>query len=58
MGAKSTLDLTRAEALAFIIQNLYNVDDRTIANLVEELNDALRNAGEDNMGLHNFCVRS
>ena len=56
MGAKSTIDLTRSEAISFILENVHNVDDSTLEILVDDLNDRLRENGEDNLGLHNFSI--
>lgn len=58
MGAKSTIDITRSQALHFVTDVLYEVDDETLARVVEELNDYLWQKGdyENSLGLHNFMI--
>jgi hypothetical protein len=58
MGAKSTVKITKQQALTFIIQQIMRADDRTIADLVEQINDRLwSDCDFDNtLGLHNFEV--
>lgn len=58
MGAKSTIDITRSRALHFVTDVLYEVDDETLARVVEELNDYLWQKGdyENSLGLHNFQI--
>ena len=58
MGAKSTIDITRSQALQFATDSLYEVDDETLARVVEELNDYLWQKGdyENSLGLHNFMI--
>jgi hypothetical protein len=57
MGAKSTIELTREEALNFIYSFISKVDDKTLALLVEDINDELWHEGnEDSLGLHNFSI--
>lgn len=36
MGAKSTVDITRAEALCFIFGHLENADNKTIAAVLDK----------------------
>lgn len=59
MGAKSTIDITRSKAFHFVTDVLYEVDDETLARIVEELNDYLLQKGdyENSLGLHNFMIR-
>ncbi len=58
MGAKSTIDITRSRALHFVTDVLYEVDNETLARVVEELNDELWQKGdyENSLGLHNFQI--
>lgn len=58
MGAKSTLDITKEEAIAFILKSLLQADNQTLERLVEELNDDLRykHDHENSLGLHNFKI--
>lgn len=58
MGAKSTIDITRSQALSFVLGFLGHADNQTLARLVEELNDELweKHDFENSLGLHNFCV--
>lgn len=58
MGAKSTVKITKAEAINFIIEQLQRVNNETLERLVEELNDSLLyNQDFDNtLGLHNFTI--
>lgn len=58
MGVKSTKDITRSQALHFITDAMYEVDNVTLARLVEEINDYLERKGdyENSLGLHNFYI--
>jgi hypothetical protein len=58
MGAKSTIDITKGQAIAFIMKCIDDVDNETLANLVEELNDGLLQKGdyENTLGLCNFRI--
>ena len=58
MGAKSTITISRSQALYFITDVLYHADNETIARVVEELNDDLweRHDFENSLGLHNFQI--
>ena len=57
MSAKSTITISRTEALEFIIRNIYIVDNETLADVVEDLNDYLGEYGDENyFGLYNFYV--
>ena len=58
MGAKSTRNISRAEALAFINDHLEEIDDQTLAQVVEDINDYLYDKAdyENALGLHNFCI--
>lgn len=58
MGAKSTIDVTRSQALQFIMNFLYDADNETIARVLEEVNDSLWENGdyENSLGLHNFQI--
>lgn len=59
MGAKSTLDMDREEAIARILELLRRAEDQTIASVLEELNDDADRRGdyEHCLGLHNFRIR-
>ena len=61
MGAKSTMYLTRERAMKWLLQNLYHATNRTLENMVEELNDQFGNdlnCPEEvfDFGLCNFIV--
>ena len=58
MGAKSTIDIKKDEAINFIITALLQADNETLARMVEELNDSLYQQGdyENSLGLHNFQI--
>jgi hypothetical protein len=45
MGAKSTVYVSKAEALTFIIENLAKADDDALADMMEALNDSLPSGG-------------
>lgn len=58
MGAKSTIDITREEAISFILKTLIQADRETLERVVEELNDSLweNRDFENTLGLHNFKI--
>lgn len=58
MGAKSTIDISKTKALDFIQENLHQIDNKTLANLVEEINDYFieKKDYEHSLGLHNFQI--
>lgn len=58
MGAKSTMDLTRTEALILIIALLQKASNEALASALEDLNDdaGCRGDFDDYIGLNNFCV--
>lgn len=58
MGVKSTIDISRNDCLNFIIDSLYNIDNRSLSLVVEQLNDALLEKKDfiNSLGLHNFNV--
>lgn len=58
MGAKSTVYITRQEALEFVFVHINQMSDRALADLVETINDdLLQNKNyEYSFGLHNFVV--
>jgi hypothetical protein len=59
MGAKSTRDISRSFAIRFIEEHLHNMNDEALADLVEVINDNLRDKQDwdNSLGLHNFCIR-
>jgi hypothetical protein len=59
MGAKSTIGITRSQALAFVMNVLYQASNETLSRVVEELNDGLWENGdyENSLGLHNFQIK-
>ena len=57
MGAKSTRSISRQIALDFINSYLDEVDDNTLALIVENVNDYLLETKENNhLGLSNFYI--
>lgn len=57
MGAKSTIDISRDEALGKIYDMLDKASDRAIADVLEVLNDDCDTDSEDWLGVHNFCLK-
>lgn len=59
MGAKSTIDISRVFAINFITEQLENMSDQALADLVEVINDDIRDRQDwdNSLGLHNFCIR-
>ncbi len=55
MGAKSTMSITRADALKEIFGMLLKADDETLANVLEDLNDG---SDDPHLGLLNFSIVS
>jgi len=58
MGAKSTLNIGRGEAIKFILTHLLSVDNYTLEDIVESVNDKLYEDGDyaKSFGLHNFII--
>lgn len=58
MGAKSTIPISREEAIAKIIGMVESLNDKALANVLEAVNDALgdRNDWDNWLGLHNFRI--
>ena len=58
MGAKSTIDIKRKNAIAFILSALYGLTDDELGDVLESINDVLWDKGQNSLGLHNFRVIS
>ena len=60
MGVKSTLEISKSQAIEFIQNNLDKINDQALANLVEIINDYYwdKKDFENTMGLHNFEINA
>lgn len=58
MGAKSTKQISRQEALNFIADRLHEMDNQQLAAILEEVNDQAMQRGDHyvTLGLYNFEV--
>lgn len=59
MGAKSTVEISREEAISKILEFIHHLDNETIALILENVNDELWDKGDyrNSLGLNNFTVR-
>lgn len=57
MGTKSTVSITRRQALNFVTDFVWQVDKKTLAKVVELLNDAIMEKDDqDSLGHHSFEI--
>ena len=58
MGVKSTLDITREEAITYIMDNISLVSNEVLSDMVENMNDGFRKEcdWDRTLGLHNFRI--
>jgi len=57
MGAKGTVDISKNEALSFVLGNIHCLPNDCLADIVEIVNDHFFETGHDkSLGLANFHV--